>query len=230
MAVSDLLRSIWHLRRRAARYYALIRLTSRDTLFQDDGTTGPDRYPTIFAFVREALGDGEALRLLSFGCATGEEVASLRRLFPQAGLLGIDINPRHIAIARARPDLADDARVTLRPAGSLRGQPDGAFDAIFCMSVLRRGILNVGRRERCDPHLRFADFDRQVTEFARCLRPGGLLAVRNSNFRVRDASAAGQFEVALRLGLPPNDATPLFGSDNRRLAEQAYGEVVFRRV
>jgi SAM-dependent methyltransferase len=230
MAVGDLLRSIWHLRRRPAREYALIRLTSRDTLFQDDGTTGLDRYPTIFAFVREALGDGEALRLLSFGCATGEEVLSLRRYFPRAHLLGIDINPRHIAVARARPDLARDARVTIEQAGSLRDQPDGAFDAIFCLSVLRRGLLNVGRRDRCDPHLRFADFDRQIAEFARCLRPGGLLAVRNSNFRLRDASAAGQFEVALRLRLAPDPGTPLFGPDNRRLADQAYGEVVFRRV
>jgi hypothetical protein len=96
--------------------------------------------------------------------------------------------------------------------------------------VLRRGILNVGRREHCDPHLRFADFDRQIAEFARCLRPGGLLAVRNSNFRLRDASAAAQFEVALRLRLAPDVQTPLFGPDNRRLADQAYGEVVFRRL
>jgi SAM-dependent methyltransferase len=230
MAVGDLLRALWHLRRSAARDYALIRLTSRDTLFQDDATTGADRYPTIFAFVREALGDGEALQLLSFGCATGEEVVSLRRHFPQARLLGIDINPRLIAIGRARPELAGDPRVTLEAAGSLRDRPDGAFDAIFCMSVLRRGLLAVGRRARCDPHLRFADFDRQIAEFARCLRRGGLLAVRNSNFRVRDASAAGQFEVALRLRLAPQAATPLFGPDNRRLADQAYDEVVFRRV
>lgn len=230
MAVLDPLRLLWHLRRRAARDYALIRLTSRDTLFQDDGTTGPDRYPTIFAFVREALGDSEALRLLSFGCATGEEVLSLRHYFQQAHLEGIDINPRHIATAQANPALARDARVTLKPAGSLRDEPDGAFDAIFCLSVLRRGILNVGHRERCDPHLRFADFDRQIAEFARCLRPGGLLAVRNSNFRLRDASAARQFEVALRLHLPPRRGTPLFGPDNRRLADQAYGEVVFRRI
>jgi SAM-dependent methyltransferase len=230
MALGDLLRALWHLRRRAARDYALIRLTSRDTLFQDDATTGLDRYPTLFAFVRKTLGDGEAMRLLSFGCATGEEVASLRRHFPQARLLGIDINPRLLAIARARPDLARDAGVTIRQAGSLRDEPDGAFDAIFCLSVLRRGILNVGRRERCDPHLRFADFDRQIAEFARCLRPGGLLAVRNSNFRVRDARAAAQFEVALRLRLAPDDKTPLFGPDNRRLADQAYGDVVFRRL
>lgn len=230
MAVGDLLRALWHLRRQAARDYALIRLTSRDTLFQDDGTTGLDRYPTIFAFVRESLGDGAALRLLSIGCATGEEVLSLRRHFPEAHLMGIDINPRLIAHGRARAELAHDARVTLEHAGSLRDKPDGAFDAIFCLSVLRRGMLGVGWRERCDPHLRFADFDRQIAEFARCLRPGGLLAVRNSNFRLRDASAAGQFEVALRLRLAPDAATPLFGPDNRRLPDQAYGEVVFRRV
>lgn len=230
MAILDLLRMTWHLRRREARDYALIRLTSRDTLFQDDATTCLDRYPTIFAFVRQQLSDGEGVRLLSFGCATGEEVASLRRYLPRAHILGIDINPRHVAACRARPDLANDPGVALEQAGSLRDKPDGAFDGILCMSVLRRGLLRVGYRERCEPLLRFADFDRQIAEFARCLRPGGLLAVRNSNFRVKDASAAGQFEVALHLPLAPDAATPLFGRDNRRLADQAYGEVVFRRV
>ncbi len=50
--------------------------------------TKMDRYPEIFGQVREyfagrGLADSPDLRLLSFGCSTGEEAFSLRRYFPR---------------------------------------------------------------------------------------------------------------------------------------------------
>ena len=69
-------------------------------LFQPYGTTFVDRYPRIFTFVKDQLANTAAPRLLSFGCSTGEEVFTLRRYFPQAEIVGIDINPRSIAHCR----------------------------------------------------------------------------------------------------------------------------------
>src|ERR1700689_3241127 len=79
------------------RFRAGLRLQRQHpkNLFQPFANTGADRYPAIFRFARDSLGDGAALRLLSFGCATGEEVFSLRRYFPQSHVKGIDINPRN---------------------------------------------------------------------------------------------------------------------------------------
>jgi len=64
-----------------------------ELLFQPYSTTRADRYPVIFRFVRDALGDAPSLRLLSFGCSSGEEVWTLRRYFAAAFIKGIDIDP-----------------------------------------------------------------------------------------------------------------------------------------
>src|SRR5581483_6848361 len=65
--------------------------------FQPFNDTQPDRYPAIFRFVQARLGAETPAAILSFGCATGEEVFSLRRYFPRATIKGVDINPGNIA-------------------------------------------------------------------------------------------------------------------------------------
>ena len=47
--------------------------------FQHAGSTSEDRYPDIFEYVQSALGRDFAGRILSFGCATGEEAFTLER-------------------------------------------------------------------------------------------------------------------------------------------------------
>jgi hypothetical protein len=106
--------------------------------------------------------------------------------------------------------------------------PDEAYHAILCMATLRHGEL--GPNAPSSEHLiRFQDFERNVNDFARCLRPGGFLAIEFSNFRFRDASCAGQFDCVLDLPGPQPSKVPLYGRDNRLLSEQLYREVVFRK-
>lgn len=218
------------LRDREGRRYAWLQLTSREPLFQDHGTTSANRYPQLFEFVRVALSGTAVPQLLSFGCSTGEEVTSLRGYFPGAMITGLDIHPGHIAICRARLGDRPDARVRFRVAGSTAAEADAAYDAIFCLAVLRRGDLARHAGDQCDHLLRFEDFEAQLEDFARCLRPGGLLVLRHANFRLRDARAARWFEPVLRMPSKPRADTPLFGPDNRRLQEQASDEAVFRRL
>jgi 2-polyprenyl-3-methyl-5-hydroxy-6-metoxy-1,4-benzoquinol methylase len=194
-------------------------------LFQPFAATRADRYPVIFRFVRDRLGDRHGLRLLSFGCATGEEVFTLRQYFPAARIKGIDIDPRNIAEAARRRAASGDAAIAFEVADSAASEPTDAYDAVFCMAVLRHAALATA--ERCDPILRFADFERAVGDLARCLKPGGLLALRYSNFRFADAAASEAFETVLRIA--PNPPPPLFGRDNRRRHGLTDDEVVFRK-
>jgi SAM-dependent methyltransferase len=194
-------------------------------LFQPFASTAADRYPVIFRFVREQLGDAAALRILSFGCATGEEVFTLRRYFPAAFIKGIDIDPRNIAVARTRCAQARDQNLIFEIAGSTEHEPVESYDAIFCMAVLRHAAL--AKAERCDPLLRFEDFERTVGDLTRCLKQDGLLALRYSNFRFSDAAASDGFETVLRVA--PDAATALFGRDNRRLHNATDDAVVFRK-
>jgi len=191
--------------------------------FQPFNHTLPDRYPWLFSFVRERLGDGPDRRLLSFGCSVGQEALSLRRHFAEAAIRGVDIDPNNIAACHRLE--RDDIEFAL--ADSTAGEADDSYDAIFCLAVLCNGKLTSRQAARSDPLLHFATFERMVEDFARCLKPGGLLCLVTTNFRFADTAAADGFEPVLHID--PSQMAPdlLYGRDNRLLKGERYTEVVF---
>lgn len=210
------------------RNAALLLLRPPKGLYQPWGTTSPDRYPGVFSFVRSVVNDGPQTRILSFGCATGEEVFSLRSYFPEAQIDGFDINPWNIALCRMRRLRRGDGRMRFAVAASAAAAPDGAYDAIFAMAVFRHGALNVQPPpERCDTFIRFEDFERSAAELARAVRPGGLLAIENAMFRFADTGAAAQFTPAYRTKL--TESVPLYDRDNRLIECGESEETIFRK-
>lgn len=209
-----------------ARYASLWR-RAVPGLFQPFATTQMDRYPTLFRFALDTLGDDPSTRLLSFGCSTGEEVFSLRRYFPQAVIWGIDINPRNIARCRASLSRLADDRLSFAVAASAAGEEAGSHDAVFAMAVFRHGELG-DFPPLCSHLLRFDAFEQALTELAACLKPGGLLFLRHANFRFTDTRLADGFDLLLEA--PKNSATPIYGRDERLLAPQpALEGVAFRK-
>jgi hypothetical protein len=121
---------------------------------------------------------------------------------------------------------APDAGISFETAGSTVGEPSAHYDAIFCMAVLRHGALADPGIECCDHLIRFEDFAAAVADFSPCLKPGGLLVIRFSNFRLADAPAGKDFECILAVDSPP---VSIFGPDNRRLSGVTYPDTVFRK-
>jgi SAM-dependent methyltransferase len=207
-----------------------VRLTKPAELLQPSPLTGFDRYPEIFEFVRGCIGQQPGLRLLSFGCSTGEEAFSLLHYLPAATVRGLDINRLSVWTSIRRARAAHQPRPSFAVAGSARAEPDDHYDAVFAMAVFRHGGLSYSDEVSCDRWMKFEAFERGVAELARCLKPGGLLAIQHSNFRFCDTETARFFDPVFRLpGGNFHPQAPLFGPDNLRLPVEGYGDVVFQK-
>lgn len=201
-----------------------LRRSSDARVLQPWPTTSPDRYPALFDRVASDLAGLESPRILSFGCASGEETRALRSRMPDARIVGIDPNRRALSRARAAdPSPLSDYRLGTAP------EPGETFDAIFAMAVFRHGSLEADKPENCSGILEFARFEAGLLSLDRALAPGGLLAMGNAHFRLSDTALATRYRVELRLQSDPAPSTLLYGRDNRRIDGASEDAVLFRK-
>ena len=134
------------------------------------------RRPDVLRAARAQLAApaGRKLRLLSFGCSTGEEIVTLRWFFPDAEIFGCDTEPDILKIAQGAVGHLAAIFKSDRDAIEARGP----FDLINCSAVL---CLN----PPTDIAARFpsARFDEIVALLDGVLRPGGLIAITNASYR-----------------------------------------------
>jgi SAM-dependent methyltransferase len=211
----------------ARRSNAILRIRRPDHLFQPEGTTFVNRYPEVFRYVRQALGDGPDRHILSFGCSTGEELFSLRNYFDEAQLKGIDINSRSITICWRQASLRKYANMSFEVGNSVEAEAPGSFDAIFAMAVFRHAGLGDGPGS-CSRYLRFTQFERATEELARTVKLGGYLAIRHANFRFLDTAAGKNFQPLLVGPIAPR--TPHYGPDDVKLADVQQEYILFRKI
>ena len=174
------------------RSILFLRFLRRGDLHQSTVQTRMDRYPEIFSVCHDYFAAKADLRILSYGCATGEEVLTLRRYFPSAFITGAELNRGCLAVARKHR--VDDRILFLEPdPGAILQR--GPFDAIFCMAVLQRTPMRVaaagiGSLKSIYP---FEKFDRKVTELDSWLKKDGLLVVHHSQYSLMDAAVGSKF-------------------------------------
>ncbi|MEZ0244105.1 MAG: methyltransferase domain-containing protein [Sphingomonas sp.] len=200
-----------------------LRLFHRDALFQTSTQTWLGRYPHLFACLTARLGDGAGLRVLSFGCSTGAEVLALRKALPKADITGIDISAHAIRAARRN---AGGPRVRFVRGGRVSDAGDALYDAILCVAVLQRGELTELRPEDCSAFITFDKFERAIVELDAHLRPGGLLALHHSNFRLADTRVGANYTPIL--SSPPHAGDrATYGPDNRLLTGAPDRSILF---
>jgi 2-polyprenyl-3-methyl-5-hydroxy-6-metoxy-1,4-benzoquinol methylase len=199
--------------------------------FQPYYFTRPDRYPWLFGFAARQLGTRPSLRILSFGCSRGEEALSLRQYFPGAAIKGIDINPRNVARCVARAQAENAVNLEFEVAATTHGEATESYDAIFCLAVLCNGDLTTSNAQHCAPLLHFERFEQIIGDFARCLKPGGLLLLHTTNFRFCDTTVAADFTVVYEAAPEHLALDVLFDRNNRLMSgeRQRYRAVGFQK-
>ncbi len=147
----------------------------------------------VLAAAIHLLGDGEGLNILSFGCSIGDELATLRSLFPRARLQGCDINREALAIATA--SVGHLAEVFESDEAAIRAR--GPYDLICAFSVLC--VNPMPKPEEMPRIFPFSQFEDMVGLLAGVLKPGGLLALKNTSYLFSQTEAFADFDIC-RIG------------------------------
>lgn len=206
----------------------LLKLLNPKNVHQTTSLTAFDRYPEIFSICKNYFDGKQNLKILSYGCSTGEEVMSLRKYFPTAFLFGAEINRNSLAICR---NLPTDEKIKFLYSSQRELLINGHYDAIFCMAVLQRkphliaeqGITNL---KKIYP---FEKFEKQIIELDELIKPLGLLIVNNTQYSLLDTSIAYKYK-ALSNHNYKNYNMPVFDKNSILVKDQAPQDTIFIKL
>ena len=155
---------------------------------QTNNKTFLGRHWTEHTILRRYKPSDKDLSILSFGCSTGEELATLRILFPAAKLFGCDIDWVNLQSARA---LLGDSAVIFHSSDAEITR-HGPFDLVLCNSVLLRHteVVN-GRKQGVNP----AFWMDALATLDSALKPGGIMQIINSNIPFRYHRLAANYQA-----------------------------------
>ncbi len=149
-------------------------------------------------------------------------------LFRYRGFTATNRYPRIFGFIQQQ--LAAQPDVRLLSFGGSTGAEVFTLRDYFPTAFIKGIDINPRSIATCEHLIRFADFERQVTDFARCLKDGGFCVIRHTKFRFADTHVAAGFEPVLQVvRKPPDKTTPLFDRNNCRLMDAVYSDVVFRK-
>jgi hypothetical protein len=129
------------------------------------------------------------LRILSFGCSIGDEVATILQIFPDADVHGVDAQDAVLDIAQRT--LGHLPNVHLYRSDMAAIMANGPFDMIVCSAVL---CINPAPADYAVqfPFSRFADV---IAGLDAALAPGGVLAIVNAGYRFADTVTSNSYRV-----------------------------------
>jgi SAM-dependent methyltransferase len=153
------------------------------------GRTEGDARSSYDLLVDDAAALQHVATAVDVACGDGHLLELLARRLPSAQIVGIDMTPEELAIARGR-GLSENVRLVTARAEALP-LPDASADAVVCHMAL----------------MLFDDARSVVNELARVIRPGGIFAAvlgpapGNSEFVARFGALLREAEAAEQL--PP---------------------------
>ena len=202
---------------------------SRNSQHQRSTFTLNNRYPLVFQKCTEYFTDQNNTepKILSFGCSTGEEVFTLGEYFPQAKIIGVDINSWCI---RQCKKMSRNPNFSFHNRESREFEFLAEFDAIFCMAVFQRTENRTNINNQIVNGHTFDQFESEIKVLDKKLKVGGLFVIDHADFSFADTSCALRYKP---LGFEQNQVLrkrPLYNISNQKIADEQTNYRVFEKV
>jgi hypothetical protein len=175
-------------------------------------TTSYNRYPFLFEELKRNV-SGNTIRILSYGCSTGEECFTLKDYFPSAKIIGADINLGNIKKAQKKNNSPDIHFIQSENSELIN---NGSYDIILCLSVLCRWE-DTRDVDNCASIYPFSKYEQTVRFLSSLLVNGGILVIYNSNFPFEQTKEFKNYEVIPSPTVPDSGFVHKFDSTNNRL-------------
>lgn len=144
---------------------------------QQSHMTAKNRFPKIFESAKQM--QPSARRVLSFGCSTGEEAQTLAEYFPDAEIVGVDID--YNSVVAARKNNAHKDRVFYHTDLGATGK----YDVVTCLMVLFS-------LEKPVPHDKWLEAIRTIDKHTNI---GGVVMLYTSDHPFKSADVADNYEA-----------------------------------
>lgn len=154
------------------------RIRFKKHFHQTSHYTEINRYPDLFEICRDHFKHKPDIRILSFGCSTGEEVFSIGKYLPDARITGTDISKWCIRECRKKNKNKNLDFVHCR---SEKFNKLNNLDAIFCLAVFQHPDNRLMSTGSASEYL-FSQFENQIIILDKKLKTGGLLFIDNCDF------------------------------------------------
>ncbi|EGF93757.1 methyltransferase domain protein [Asticcacaulis biprosthecium C19] len=155
---------------------------------QGNSHTFAGRNAAFFKALHRAFGEqaDTPLKILSFGCSTGEECLDIQKEFPNAQVFGTDI--KQSALKQAMDKCP--ASMTIFPSNEAAIAQHGPYDAITAMSVFCKWPTT-SELANISELYPFSTFEAGLVNLVRNLKIGGILLLQNAQYMVEDTRLAG---------------------------------------
>lgn len=187
-----------------------------------------NRYPILFDFAKSYFESHKQkeLKILCYGCSSGEECFSLNEYFKEAVILGVDNNNKVLSKARKTNRFPN---ITFAQSTTENLVQYGPFDLIFAMAVFCRWPASNFYKDLSHIYP-FKRFEESINELDKHLNKNGLLIFNNSNYLLSDTSIYSHYEVLQTPQGVEKDVVPKFSKNNLYLGLIADTDIIFRKL
>lgn len=174
------------------RSLILLKYSKKDHAHQISNYTTYNRYPDLFLKSQELMKNQKDIKILSFGCSTGEEVFTLREYFPEAFIVGVDINRHNIKKAVSKNH---DHKIVFSHKIDETIHEYGPFNIIFALAVFQR-TQNRHENTFNSSHIYpFDKFNTQIIKLNSYLNSNGIFVIDYADYLFEDTAVTTQYRA-----------------------------------